>query len=215
MSKLTRKYLLGIVCTVATSVLYTAKFLKTTELAFVARLAMASEIGNDAAAGDSGVLQSINISSDSPSAISDSFGRSEATAGTKNHRNFLLENWHLLLSLCYSSILKLFTVIFPQGHPKVIINQSVKGESTATTNNQSTRMSNLPESPLVQSHLSATTVLEDGYDSDACQNHNAAIEMEGPQELDEPELGKSWIHHLQLITKQKKVKQLIINQNLF
>ena len=55
-------------------------------------------------------------------------------------------------------------------------NQSI-GESTATTNNQSTRMSNLPESPLVQSHLSATTVLEDGYNSDACQNHNAAIEM--------------------------------------
>ena len=55
-------------------------------------------------------------------------------------------------------------------------------------------MSNLPESPLVQSHLSAPTSLEDGYDSDACQNHNAAIEMEGPQELDEPELGKSWIN---------------------
>ena len=42
----------------------------------------------------------------------------------------------------------------------------------------------------MQSHLSATTVLEDGYDSDARQNHNAAIEMEGPQELDEPELGE-------------------------
>ena len=68
-------------------------------------------------------------------------------------------------------------------------NQSIC-ESTATTNNQSTRMSNLPESPLVQSHLSATTVLEDGYDFDAHQNHNAAIEMEGPQELDEPELGE-------------------------
>ena len=68
-------------------------------------------------------------------------------------------------------------------------NQSIC-ESTATTNNQSTRTSNLPESPLVKSHLSAATVLEDGYDSDACQNHNAAIEMEGPQELDEPELGE-------------------------
>ena len=52
-------------------------------------------------------------------------------------------------------------------------------------------MSNLPESPLVQSHLSATTVLDDGYDSDAHQNHNAAIEREGPQELDEPELGEA------------------------
>ena len=68
-------------------------------------------------------------------------------------------------------------------------NQSIC-ESTATTNNQSTRTSNLPASPLVQSHLSAATVLEDGYNSDACQNHNAAIEMEGPQELDEPELGE-------------------------
>ena len=48
--------------------------MKTMELAFIARLAMSSEIGNDGAAGDSGVLQSINISSDSPSAISDSFG---------------------------------------------------------------------------------------------------------------------------------------------
>ena len=51
-------------------------------------------------------------------------------------------------------------------------------------------MSNLPESPLVQLHLSAATVLEDGYDSDARQIINAAIEMEGPQELDEPELGE-------------------------
>ena len=74
--QITKISLLGIVCSivaVATSVLCTVKFLKTTELAFVARLAMASEIGNDGAAGDSGVLQSINISSDSPSAISDSF----------------------------------------------------------------------------------------------------------------------------------------------
>ena len=38
-------------------------------------------------------------------------------------------------------------------------------------------MSNLRESPLVQLHLSATTVLDDGYDSDARQNHNAAIEI--------------------------------------
>ena len=59
-------------------------------------------------------------------------------------------------------------------------NQSIC-ESTATTNNLSTRTSNLPESPLVQSHLSAATVLEDGYDSDAHQNHSAAIEVEGPQ----------------------------------
>ena len=74
---------------------------------------------------------------------------------------------------------------FPSG-PSQGNNQSIC-ESTATTNNQSTRMSNLPESPLVQSQLSAATVLEDGYNSDAHQNHNAAIEMEGPQELDKPE----------------------------
>ena len=97
---------------------------------------MASEIGNDGAAGDSGVPHSINISSDSPSAISDSFGQSETTAGTKNHRNFLSENWHLLLSLCYSSILTLFTVVFPQALPKVIINQSVKAQQQQTISQQ-------------------------------------------------------------------------------
>ena len=43
----------------------------------------------------------------------------------------------------------------------------------------------------MQSHLSATTVLDDGYDSDAPQNHNAAIESERPQEIDEPELGEA------------------------
>ena len=48
-----------------------------------------------------------------------------------------------------------------------------------------------PESPLVESHLSASTVLDDGYDSDARQNQNAAIESKGPQELDEPELGEA------------------------
>ena len=51
---------------------------------------MASEIGNDGAAGDSGLPQSINISSDSPSAISDSFGQSEATAGTKKQQKFFV-----------------------------------------------------------------------------------------------------------------------------
>ena len=138
-SKLPRKYLLGIISSivaVATSVLCSANFSKTKELAFIATLNMASEIGNDGAAGDSGVLQSINISSDSPSAISDSFSQSAATAGTKNHRNFLSENWHLLLSLCYSSILTLFTVVFPQGHPKVIINQSVKAQQQQTISQQ-------------------------------------------------------------------------------
>ena len=73
---------------VATSVLCSPNFSKKKELAFVATLTMASEIGNDGAAGDSGVPHSINISSDSPSAISDSFGRSETTAGTKNHKKF-------------------------------------------------------------------------------------------------------------------------------
>ena len=37
-------------------------FLKDTEVAFIARLTMASEIGSDRAAGGSGVPQSINIS---------------------------------------------------------------------------------------------------------------------------------------------------------
>ena len=42
-----------------------------------------------------------------------------------------------------------------------------------------------------ESHLSATTVLDDGYDSGAHQNHNAAIESKGPQEIDKPELGEA------------------------
>ena len=58
------------------------------EVSFVARLTMASETGGDGPAGGSGVLQSINISSDSPSAISDSFGQSEATPGTKKNSDF-------------------------------------------------------------------------------------------------------------------------------
>ena len=32
--------------------------------------------------------------------------------------------------------------------------------------------------------------LKIGYNSDARQNNNAAIEMDGPQELDKPELGE-------------------------
>ena len=97
---------------------------------------MANEIGNDGAAGDSGVPHSINISSDSPSAISDSFGQSETTAGTKNHRKFLLENRHLLLLLCYSSILTLFTVVFPQGLPKVIVNPYPQGQRRQSISQQ-------------------------------------------------------------------------------
>ena len=60
-------------------------------MAFIARLTMANETGGDGAAGGSGVPQSINISSDSPSAISDSFGRSEATPGTKKNSDFFCQ----------------------------------------------------------------------------------------------------------------------------
>ena len=93
-------------------------------------------------------------------------------------------------------------------------NQSIC-ESTATTNNQSTRTSNLPESPLVQSHISAATVLEDGYDSDAHQNHNAAIEMEGSQDLDEPELVEVLDPSSPSDNQAEEVKQIAINLNLF
>ena len=62
---------------------------------------------------------------------------------------------------------------------------------------------------------SATTVLEDGYDFDVCQNHNAAIEMEGPQELDEPELGEVLDPSSPSDNQAEEVKQVIINQNLF
>ena len=149
---------------------------------------MASEIGNDGAAGDSGVLQSINISSDSPSAISDSFGRSETTAGTKKPQKFFVGKSASIIIIMLFIHTHTVYCHFSSG-PSEGNNQSIC-ESTATTNNQSTRTSNLPESPLVQSHLSAATVLEDGFNSDAHQNHNAAIKMEGPQELDEPELGE-------------------------
>ena len=44
---------------------------------------------------------------------------------------------------------------------------------------------------MVQLHLSTTTILDDGYVSDAHQKHNAAIESKGPQELDKPELGEA------------------------
>ena len=67
------------------------RFSKKKELAFIATLTMVSEIGNDGDAGDTGVPHSINISSDSPSAISDSFGQSETTAGTRNNRNLFNE----------------------------------------------------------------------------------------------------------------------------
>ena len=55
-------------------------------------------------------------------------------------------------------------------------------------------ISNLPSSPEVQSHLPSCLPLEDdGYDSDAGVDHNVAIRLEGPQELDEeevPEVGE-------------------------
>ena len=49
--------------------------------------------------------------------------------------------------------------------------------------------SNLPESPQLQSHLPSLQQLEeDGYDSDSGIDHNAAINGEGPLEVDEPDI---------------------------
>ena len=91
---------------------------------------MASETGGNRAAGGSGVPQSINIFSDSPSAISDSFGQSEATPGTKKNSDFFWKigiyhyqcATHLSLSMCYSSRLSLFLLVFLQVIAKVIVN---------------------------------------------------------------------------------------------
>ena len=50
-------------------------------------------------------------------------------------------------------------------------------------------ISNLPSSPEVQSHLPSCLPLEDdGYDSNAGVDHNVAIRLEDPQELDEAEV---------------------------
>ena len=49
--------------------------------------------------------------------------------------------------------------------------------------------SNLPESPQLQSHLPSLQQLEqDGYDSGSGIDHNAAINGEGPLEVDEPDI---------------------------
>ena len=49
--------------------------------------------------------------------------------------------------------------------------------------------SNLPESLQLQSHLPSLQQLEqDGYDSDSGIDHNAAINGEGPLEVDEPDI---------------------------
>ena len=111
-------------------------FSNDTEVAFIARLTMASETGSNGAAGSSGVLQSINLSSDSPSAISDSFGQSEATPATKKNSGFLLENQHLSLSMCYSSRLSLFLLIFLQVIPKVIVNPYPQGQRQQSISQQ-------------------------------------------------------------------------------
>ena len=153
---------------------------------------MASEIGHDRGLLLLVILVCHSLSTyhqTSPSAISDSFGQSETTAGMekKTTEIFVRKSASIIIVMLFihtHTVYCCFSSGSSQGN-----NQSIC-ESTATANNQSTRMSNRPESPLVQLHLSATTVLEDGYNSDACQNHNAAIEMEGPQELDKPELGE-------------------------
>ena len=111
-------------------------------MAFIARLTMANETGGDGAAGGSGVPQSINISSDSPSAISDSFGQSEATPGTKKNSDFFVRK---LASIIINVLLiQTLTVAshFSSGHSQGN-SQSISTRTEATIN-QSTRMSNLP-----------------------------------------------------------------------
>ena len=49
--------------------------------------------------------------------------------------------------------------------------------------------SNIPRSPMVQSHFPSQQQVErDGYDSDSSVDHNAAIHSEGPLEVDEPDI---------------------------
>ena len=120
---------------------------------------MASETDSNRAAGGSGVPQSINISSDSPSAISDSFGQSEATPCTKKKSDFLVgKSAFIIINVLLIQTLTVSSC-FSSGHCQGN-SQSISTRTEATIK-QSTRMSNLPESPLVQSHLSTTTVLDD------------------------------------------------------
>ena len=49
--------------------------------------------------------------------------------------------------------------------------------------------SNIPRSPMVQSHFPLQQQVEwDGYDSDSSVDHNAPIHSEGPLEVDEPDI---------------------------
>ena len=105
-------------------------------MAFIARLTMASETGSDRAGGGYGVLQSINISSDSPSAISDSFCESEATPGTKKNSDFFVRksasiiiNVLLIQTLTVSSS-------FSSGHSLVIVNPYPQGQRQQSTSQQ-------------------------------------------------------------------------------
>ena len=75
---------------VVMGILVTIIFSKNTASAFVVQSRMPNENKNDGATSASGVPHSIMISSDSPSAISDSFGRSEATPGTKNQEKIFV-----------------------------------------------------------------------------------------------------------------------------
>ena len=97
---------------------------------------MASETGSDGAAGGSGVPQSINISSDSSSGISDSFGQSEALQVQKRTVIFLSENQHLSLSMCFSSRLSLFLLVFLPDIPKVIVNPYPQGQRQQSISQQ-------------------------------------------------------------------------------
>ena len=52
--------------------------------------------------------------------------------------------------------------------------------------------SNIPTSPMVQSHFpSQQQVEQDGYDSDSSVDHNAAIHINGPLEVNEPDIAET------------------------
>ena len=114
------------------------------EVAFIVRLTMASETGGNRAAGSSGVPQSINISSDSPSAISDSFGQSEATPGTKKNSDFFVRKLaSIIINVLLIQTLTVSSLFF-QVIPKVIVNPYPQGQRQQSISQQ--------ESVTFQSH---------------------------------------------------------------
>ena len=68
-------------------------------------------------------------------------------------------------------------------------------------------LSNIPESPMAQSHLATTEILKaDGYNSDKeVNNNNPIINEESLEEEEEelPEVGENW-----MLQKEKKRQQM-------